>query len=48
LLSLYPACSSFPFPFFRTEKRQRVEVRTLGRFLTYFDHLTMQSLIPKA
>jgi hypothetical protein len=49
LHSSYPARSTFPFPFFRTEKRQRaVVVRTSGRFVAYFDHLTMQSEIPKA
>jgi hypothetical protein len=41
LFSSYPACSSFPFPIFRTEKRQRVLVRILGRFVAYFDHLAM-------
>jgi hypothetical protein len=35
------------FLFFRTEKRQG-EVRTLGRFLMYLDHLTTYLTIPKA
>jgi hypothetical protein len=40
---VHPARSVFPFPFIRTEKRHGVEVRTLGRFLAYFDHhITMQ------
>jgi hypothetical protein len=48
LLSSYPRLHFFPVSNLPDREAARKKVRTLGRFLGYFDHPTLQTLILKA